>query len=456
MKRLTTCLALFTAANSLFAADAADKPNILLIVSDDQGYADVGFHGCKDIPTPNLDRLAQSGVRFSNGYVTHAFCSPTRAALLTGRYQQRFGHENNPYYDPNNHREGLPTTETLLPQFLKEAGYVTGWIGKWHLGAATEFHPENRGFTETFGFLGGGHRYYNWKPALSGSGQEYNEPILRNGQPVEVTNHLTTAFGDEGAAFVRRHGKEPWFLYLAFNAPHSPNEPTPERLARFASIENPKRRKYAAQVSLMDDAIGQVLAALRESGQEKKTLVFFFSDNGGQINSNSWEGASNLPLRDGKGSVYEGGVRVPFVMSWAGKLPVGSVQAAPVSSLDVFPTALALAGVPMPTNKIYDGSNLLPFLTGTDTNAPHQQLFWRLGGGRQLAVRDADLKLVRPRNKQEELYHLPSDLSETNNLAAGRTNDMKQLRATLDNWNKHLVPPAFPGRSAYGQSAAEP
>lgn len=458
MKILTSGLAVFAVAGSLLAADSAAKPNILLIVSDDQGYADVGFHGCTDIPTPNLDRLAQSGIRFSNGYVSHAFCSPTRAALLTGRYQQRFGHENNPYYDPTNHREGLPTTETLLPQFLKDAGYVTGWIGKWHLGAAPEFRPQNRGFTETFGFLGGGHHYLNWTPALQGSGQEYSEPILRNGQPVDVTNHLTTAFGDEGAAFVRRHNNEPWFLYLAFNAPHSPNEPTPERLARFASIENPKRRKYAAQVSLMDDAIGNVLAALRESGQEQKTLVLFFSDNGGQIATNSWEGASNLPLRDGKGSVYEGGVRVPFVMSWAGRLPAGRVQDAMVSSLDVFPTSLALAGVPMPTNKIYDGVNLMPFLTGTDTNASHDKLFWRLGGGRQLAVRENDLKLVRLRNKPEELYHLPADLSETNNLIGVRTNDAKRLRATLDNWNKQLVPPAFPGRSAYGkgQSPEEP
>ena len=456
MKRLTSCLAFFAVVGSLFAANPGDKPNILLIVSDDQGYADVGFHGCTDIPTPNLDRLAKSGIRFSNGYVTHAFCSPTRAALLTGRYQQRFGHENNPAYDPNSHREGLPTTETLLPKFLKDAGYVTGWIGKWHLGAATEFHPENRGFTETFGFLGGGHRYYNWKPALSGSGQEYNEPILRNGQPVEVTNHLTTAFGNEGAAFVRRHGKEPWFLYLAFNAPHSPNEPTPERLARFTSIENPKRRKYAAQVSLMDDAIGNVLAALRESGQEKKTLVFFFSDNGGQINSNSWEGASNLPLRDGKGSVYEGGVRVPFVMSWAGKLPEGRVQDAMVSSLDVFPTTLALAGVPMPTNKIYDGVNLMPFLTGADTNAPRRQHFWRLGGGKQLTVRDGDLKLVRPRNQAEALFDLAADRSESKDLSAERADDAKRLGAMLDAWNKQLVPPAFPGRSAYGKSANEP
>ena len=303
------------AAASLAVSAAEPKPNILLIVSDDHGYADTGFQGCKDIPTPHLDRLAREGLRCTSGYVTHPFCSPTRAALMTGRYQQRFGHENNPFYDPNDHREGLPTSERLLPALLRDAGYVTGWIGKWHLGAAPEFSPLKRGFVETFGFIGGGHRYQNWKvnPAA-----EYQVPILRNGEPVEVTNHLTVAFGEAAAAFIRRHRAEPWFLYLAFNAPHTPHEPTQERLARFASITNTTRRAYAAQVSLLDDAIGETLAALRETGQPQRTLVFFFSDNGGPITVN---GSINAPLRAGKGTVYEGGIRVPFVVSWPGRLP---------------------------------------------------------------------------------------------------------------------------------------
>ena len=426
----------------------ADQPNILIIVSDDQGYADIGFQGCKDIPTPHLDRLAGEGLRFSNGYVTHAFCSPSRAALLTGRYQQRFGHEQNPWYDVNDHREGLPTTEKLLPQFLREAGYVTGWIGKWHLGAAPEFRPENRGFVETFGFLGGGHHYLNWKPTLVGPGPEYNEPILRNGQPVDMTNHLTQAFGDEGAAFVRRHKSDPWFLYLAFNAPHNPLEPTPERLAQFKSIADPKRRKYAAQVSLMDDAIGNVLAALRESGQAGRTLVFFFSDNGGPLGATG-NGSSNLPLRAGKGTVYEGGIHVPFVVSWPGKLPAGRVYDLPVSSLDVFPTALALAGVPMPTNTIHDGVNLLPFLTGTNTNTPHAHLFWRMGGGKQFAIRKNDSKLVRIQNQPDELYNLGTDPGESKNLADGQTNELKTLNAAVNDWNQQLVPPAFSGLAGH-------
>jgi arylsulfatase A-like enzyme len=442
------------ATGTLAAETPAAKPNILLIVSDDQGYADVGFQGCKDIPTPNLDRLASEGLRCSNGYVSHPFCSPSRAGLLTGRYQQRFGHEQNPWYDVSDHREGLPTTETLLPQYLRDAGYVTGWIGKWHLGAAPEFRPEKRGFMETFGFLGGGHHYLNWK-VDPGASNEYNIPIERNGQSVEVTNHLTIAFGDEGAAFVSRHKDQPWFLYLAFNAPHTPLEPTPERLAKFKSIPDPKRRKYAAQISLMDDAIGRVLDALRESGQESRTLVFFFSDNGGPQGA-GWNGSSNLPLRAGKGTVYEGGMHVPFVMSWPGKLPEGHLYDLPVSSLDVFPTALALAGVPMPTDKIHDGVNLMPFLTGANTSAPHDKLFWRMGGGSALAAREDDLKLVRLRNKPEELYDLNSDLGETTNLADVRTNELKSLDADVNQWNKQLIPPAFPGLAGHSKSVVEP
>lgn len=444
-------LALGILTASLSAAPA-DKPNILLIVSDDQGYADLGFQGSKDIPTPNLDRLAGEGLRFSNGYVTHPFCSPSRAGLLTGRYQQRFGHEQNPWYDPNDHREGLPTTEKLLPEFLRDAGYVTGWIGKWHLGAAPEFHPEARGFMETFGFLGGGHRYLGWKPGAA----EYNLPILRNNQPVEVTNHLTLAFGDEGAAFVRRHKDQPWFLYLAFNAPHMPLEPTPERLAQFKSIENPKRRKYAAQVSLLDDAAGTVLAALRDTGQDQRTLVFFFSDNGGPIMTNGWNGSSNLPLRGGKGEVYDGGIRVPFVVSWPGKLPAGRTYDLPVSSLDVFPTALALAGVPMPTNKIYDGVNLMPFLTGENTNVPNNKLFWRMGGGNQIAARENDFKLLRIRQRPEEFYNLAVDIGETNNLINSYPDKFKAIRTDLENWNSQLIPPAFPGLAGHAANPKDP
>jgi hypothetical protein len=415
----------------------AARPNILLIVSDDQGYADVGFQGSKDLVTPHLDRLAASGIRFTNGYVTHPFCSPTRAGLMTGRYQQRFGHERNPHFNPSDHREGLPVGETLLPARLQPAGYVTGWIGKWHLGAAPEFAPERRGFAETYGFIGGGHRFREW--AVNGA-VEYQVPVERNGRPVTPPAHLTTDLGREAVEFVRRHRGEPWFLYLAFNAPHNPQEPTPERLARFAAIADPLRQKYAAQMSLMDDAIGETAGALRATGQEPRTLVFFFSDNGGPVGIN---GSINTPLRGAKGTVYEGGVRVPFVVAWPERLQAGKVDDRPVSSVDVFATALAAAGVPMPTDRTYDSVNLIPYLTGEKAGAPHERLFWR--NGSQLAVRDGNWKLVRAAGKSDEVYDLATDVAETKDLAAEQPAVAARLAKALNAWNGELIDPVFAG-----------
>lgn len=437
---LGLALSLLTAASA--SAEGREKPNILLIVSDDQGYADVGFQGCKDIPTPHLDQLAREGVRCTSGYVSHPFCSPTRAGLMTGRYQQRFGHENNPFYNPADDKEGLPLSEKLLPEFLGKAGYTTGWIGKWHLGAAPHFRPENRGFAETFGFIGGGHKFLNWQENVR---NEYTVPIERNGKAVAVKQHVTTALGKEAADFVKRHREEPWFLYLAFNAPHQPNEPTPERLARFASIENPVRRAYAAQVSLMDDAIGDALEALRATGQEENTLVFFFSDNGGPITKN---GSKNDPLRGAKGDVFEGGMRVPFVVKWPSKLPAGGTYARPVSSLDVFATSLGVAGADMPADRKYDSVNLMPFLRGEEKGVPHDALFWRTT--RNIwAIRAGDAKLVRLGKKKDDLYDLQSDIGEKSSLQAERPEEAARLASKLEAWDKELVPPAFPGATAY-------
>lgn len=421
------------------AISAAERPNILLIVSDDHGYADVGFQGCKDIPTPHLDRLASEGLHCTNGYVSHPFCSPTRAGLMTGRYQHRFGHQLNPFYNPEDHKEGLPMSEKLLPEYLGKAGYKTGWVGKWHLGAATEFRPENRGFAETFGFVGGGHKYINWQVNAK---VEYTVPIERNGKPEEVTEHLTTVFGNEAAAFVTRHKSEPWFLYLAFNAPHQPHEPTKERLERFASIQNPVRRGYAAQVSLMDDAIGTALDAVRTSGQEQNTLIFFFSDNGGPITKN---GSNNGPLRGGKGDVYEGGMRVPFVVKWPAKLPTGNTYDLPVCSLDVFATALAVAGAEMPTDRKYDTVNLIPYLSGETSGTPHDKLFWR--NGPSAAVRESDSKLVQLNRTENALYDLKTDIGEKADNQSDHTEETSRLQMDLAEWDKEMIPPAFQGTS---------
>jgi arylsulfatase A-like enzyme len=439
---LALCVLVLSASAAVHAAPAlAAKPNILIILSDDLGYADVGFHGSKEVKTPHLDALAKSGVRCTSGYVTHPFCSPTRAALLTGRYQQRFGHEYNPVYDPLDLTEGLPLNERLLPQFMKEAGYLTGWIGKWHLGSSPAHTPWRRGFDETFGFIGGGHQFINWTP----NERQYTLPITRDGRPVEVNDHLTTAFGYEASAFVRRHSDgASWLLYLAFNAPHGPQQPTAEREKRFASIEAAQRRKYVAQISLLDDAVGTVIRALAESGQAERTLVFFLSDNGGPLLLLT---AKNEPLRGSKGSVYEGGVRVPFVVSWPGQFLAGTTYDAPVSSLDIFATALALAETSMAPGKSYDGVNLVPYLTGKSKTPPHDRLFWRTEGGRARAVREGRWKFVQFKDKPAELYDLATDIGESRDLAAREPQIARRLSLALGAWDKELIPPLFLGSS---------
>lgn len=437
---LALAVALLGCWPTMVCGNQSAKVNVLIVVSDDHGYADVGFQGGKDVPTPHLDAVARSGVHCTSGYASHPFCSPTRAGLLTGRYQARFGHEFNPVYDPLDETEGLPLTERLLPQYMHDAGYATGWVGKWHLGSSPAHTPWRRGFDETFGFIGGGHRFQDWVP----NGRQYTLPLTRNGEPLTaVPPHLTGAFGAEAAAFIRRHTDRPWLLYVAFNAPHTPHEPPAERAARFAHVENAARRKYLAQVSLLDDAIGDITKSLEESGQAQRTLVFFFSDNGGPVRN----AADNGKLRGEKGQVYEGGIRVPFLVRLPGRLPAGGTYEAPVSSLDVLATSLAVAGVPLPSDKTYDSVNLLPLLAGESKSAAHERLFWRAGGGKARAVRAGPWKLVRADDQPAELYDLANDVGETKDLAGEKADMVQRLTASLDSWERELISPRFLGSS---------
>jgi arylsulfatase A-like enzyme len=429
--------ALLAFSSAVFAA----KPNVLVIIADDLGYHDVGFQGSQEIPTPHLDKLAARGLRCTNGYVSHSFCSPTRAGILTGRYQHRFGHENNPAWLPESTTAGLSLNEMTFPTLMKQAGYITGAVGKWHLGAHPQFHPNKRGFDEYFGALGGGHQYF---PGDKG-GAEYTIPLNRNGADEAQTKYLTEQFGNEAAAFVGRHASDgkPWMLYLAFNAPHTPLQAPKEWLEKFSGIANEQRRTYAAMVAAMDAAIGGVMAKLDATKQTENTLIFFVSDNGGP-NLSKRTGVNftdNTPLRGAKGDLHEGGMRVPFLVSWPEKIKPGTYDQ-PVIALDFLPTALAAAESTAPGN--LDGVNLLPFLTGEKTTAPHDLLFWRTGGpGGTNAVRRGPMKLVRIGKAAPELYDLATDIGESKNLAAEKPQVVEELVTAIAEWEKGTVPPTF-------------
>jgi arylsulfatase A-like enzyme len=443
-------------------SSAADRPNIILIVADDLGYADIGAQGLsKDVKTPNVDALLASGVRFTNGYVSCPVCSPTRAGLMTGRYQQRFGHEFNPGPDEAGNF-GLPLDQITLPQTLKAAGYATGMVGKWHLGFKPEMLPTSRGFDSFYGFLGGAHPYN-----IAGRAKNV---LMRNDKPVESTGYLTDVFSKEATKFVEEHaaarakGGTPFFLYFPFNAVHTPQEAPPKYLERFSDVTEPKRKLMLAMLSALDDAVGEVLGAVEKNGQTNNTLVIFHSDNGGPTKGN---GSINTPLRGFKGDTWEGGIRIPFGMKWPGHLPAGKVYDNPVISLDVFPTACAAAGAETPKGVKLDGVNLLPFLGATGMSSPseskpHEALFWRFGAPKW-AVRDGDYKLVHMgKNGTAQLFDLSKDVGEQKDLSTEKPEIAKKLQAKFDEWNGQLEKPrwkdsrkAEPGKKKAGKKKAQ-
>jgi arylsulfatase A-like enzyme len=432
------------------AARGADpvtrRPNILVILADDLGYADIGVHGCTDIPTPHIDALARDGVRCSSGYVSGPYCSPTRAALLTGRYQQRFGHEFNPaLLRQGGMGQGLHPDEVTLARRLKDAGYATGLVGKWHLGEEDKFHPLNRGFGEFFGFLAARHDYVRTDDTTYG-------PVYRGRERVGFDGYLTDVLAGEAAAFIDRHRDEPFFLYLAFNAVHTPLQATEPALRQFAGIKDPTRRTHAAMTAKLDEAVGRVLGKLRDAELEERTLVFFLSDNGGPINKFAANGSRNTPLRGSKGDTWEGGIRVPFLVRWKGRLPAGKVYDRPVIQLDIHATALATAGVEVKPARKLDGVDLLPYLEGKNASPPHDALYWRFG--EQMAIRMGDWKLVRADLATDKefgdlaakpmLFNLAEDIGEKNDLAATHRQKAKEMTEVWQRWNEGLVPPAWP------------
>ncbi|MDI1324108.1 MAG: sulfatase-like hydrolase/transferase [Algoriphagus sp.] len=447
MKNITwTLLLLFWTGFTLAQKrPALERPNIIVILTDDQGYADVGFNGSKDIPTPGIDRIAQNGVVFTSGYVSYAVCGPSRAGFITGRYQDRFGFSRNPLLAPKDSIMGLPLSEETMADMLKKAGYKTGVLGKWHMGTHPSLWPNRRGFDEFYGFLEGGHQYFPEKWDINSEGEArtqydgYRTKLLRNTQRVEETEYLTDALSREALNFVKAHQKAPFLLYLAYNAPHAPLQATEKYLSRFDHIEDPRRKTYAAMVSAVDDGVGALMDLLEELKIEENTLVFFLSDNGGPTKDNA---SDNSPLRGFKSDFFEGGVRVPFAMQWKGQVPAGQRFDHPVISLDIFATAAALAEV-KPKNEL-DGVNLIPFLTGDKKDPPHQALYWRNFDRNRFAIRTADSKMILQPDT-EFLFDIESDISESKNVISADPSRKYRLAERIEQWKKILIDPAFLG-----------
>jgi len=412
-----------------FAAES--KPNVIVIISDDAGYADFSMQGSKNFPTPHIDSIAANGVRFTDGYVSAAVCSPSRAGIMTGRYQQRFGHEKNVL--PGNPAQGLPVTEKTFADALKANGYRTMAIGKWHLGSAPKFHPLSRGFDEFYGFLSGSRHYFPGK-------ENQVKRMMRDRAPVKETfNYTTDEFGRQAAGFIQRNKDKPFFLYLAFNAVHDPQE------ALHADLQAARgdRKRLSAMTIALDRAVGKVLGALKNQGIAENTLVFFVNDNGGPSLGGRQENGNNAPLRGFKSSMWDGGIRVPFAVQWPAKIPKRQTYRQPVIAIDIMPTALAAAGI-TPDAKL-DGVNLLPFLTGPflngdDKSAPHEALFWRSGSRR--AVRMGHWKLT-DMGEGWKLFNLAHDIGERTDLTEKEPDKAKELQAAYAKWNAGNIPPKW-------------
>ena len=427
-----------------------ETPNMIVIMCDDLGYADVGFNGCKDIPTPHIDSIAENGVRCTSGYVAYSVCGPSRAGFITARYPQRFGFERNPQYQPNDPDMGLTRDEKTIAELLRPVGYHSGIIGKWHLGAhIPTSHPMKRGFDEFYGHLGGGHTYFPEKLTIErsqdakGESESYQTWLLKNYEPVPPRKYITDDFSDEAVAFVTRNRDWPFFLFLSYNAPHTPLEAADKYLGRFPQIKDKKRQTYAAMVSAVDDGVGRVLAELKKYGLEENTIVAFLSDNGGPTTKNA---STNAPLRGNKGDAWEGGFRVPFAIQWRGELPADSSYENPVSALDLGATIVALAGAAVSKDKPLDGVNLIPFLNGENKSKPHDTIYLRQFDRNRFAVRNGNEKIIIPwKGAAPQLYDLSNDIGEQKDIAKEKPMRVQELDVLRKKWNDNLMEPTFLG-----------
>lgn len=444
------------------SAEDAPRPNILVIMCDDLGYADVGFNGSTDIRTPQLDKLADSGTILSSGYVTHPFCGPSRMGFMSGRYSHSFGA---PFNLPHGVEAaaaykgvGIDVDEVLMSTALQRAGYYTGAIGKWHLGIEEQFHPNTRGFDDFFGFLGGGHNYFpeQFEPAYERQKKagrtiidEYLHPMERNGKYEKETEYVTDALSREASRFVEdaSETEAPFFLFLAYNAPHTPMEAKEEDLAEYSEIEDPKRRTYAAMVHAVDRGVGEVVESLKKTGQFENTLIVFLSDNGGKTVT----GANNYPLTAGKGSTYEGGFRVPMFFHWPEHVPAGTTFDYPVSTLDFYPTFVGLGGAAIPEGKVLDGKNIWDdFVAGNNPRKGemiyalrHRAIYSEIGARRD------QWKLYSDELGSWKLFNLDDDIEEKHDLSALYPERMQEMISEVEKWTRtHTEPKWFHALSA--------
>ena len=491
-----------TGTSPVSAAALPRPPNFIVILIDDLGHGDVGCYGCKDIPTPNIDSLARNGVRFNNGYSTCAVCTPARAALLTGRYQQRYGLEwvLSPHKKTGVCQYGLDERELTLGDLLRKAGYATASIGKWHVGDREPFFPTRRGFDYFYGYLEAGHYSLNpsldekdhpthpwFRWALANGGIEgaryyydyYNAPVYRNHERAGFHGYLPEVLTQESIQFIEKNKNRPFFLYLAHVGMHTPVQATAKYLQRFPTLNDDHMRlSYAAELSAVDDGVGEILAKLRALNLESNTVIFFSSDNGGpsfwkprpeildtikagtplgaplpggkddvkavselfqwRIGAN---GSDNLPLSFGKGVLYEGGLRVPLIVQWPGVTPAGKVSDAVVSHLDIVPTCMAAAGAKLPADRAYDGADLRPYFEGKTGDWTDRPMFWRIWKDR--GVRKQNWKMVWSGDAPARLYDLAHDIEEEHDLAPSHPEIIKQLQVDWTEWNKQNVAPLF-------------
>lgn len=469
--------------------DTFKRPNVILILADDLGQTDISLYGNKKIETPNIDRIGLDGVTFTEGYISSPVCSPSRAGLLTGRYQQRFGHEFQPnhrylknmaeYYGfkmlprfrpitpiktmevpptEERMRQGLPPSEITLAELLKRFGYTSAVIGKWHLGAADFALPTNRGFDYQYGFYEAftlyapekdpnivsthvRHDYMDQHQWETAEGRTGNCAIVRNCCELQHEDkYLTNVLTDEAINFVDKNKDQPFFLYLPYNAPHAPLQVTKEYYDKYAYIKDPVKRTYAAMIKSLDDQVGRLMSHVDSLGLTENTIVIFLSDNGGAVYNGTTD---NAPYRGGKLTNFEGGLKVPFMMKWVGKIKPGTLYTKPVISLDIFSTVADIIGIPLPTDRVYDGVNLVPYVNGVDTSTPHHALYWR--SDFNLAIREGDWKMIlNEYDGTRQLYNITTDSIEHHNVYWERPEVTTALRDDLDNWEKGLIKPLWP------------